>query len=304
MIKSFLLLLTFWSNLVLATETIVIVSPYSASHSGSPAMFRIIEQANRMQSQYNFILEFKPGGEQILAVRHIDEQPHNRVAIIAPKFVEHSQSGRLNLDNYDAVWSLGDACWGVITNVGDERQGVASLAGHRELVVGGVGTGNATHLTALQLASRYGFTVRYVPFKSNMDALLLMTGDGSVNMVLERVSSYQQMKARNPNLKMLAMNCPKRHPDLPNTKTLSEQGIIAPTVFNIVIANRAMRAGRQDDIARVLTQATNQIGVKPIQDISDFRPSQFDNVPVGVYYNKHIRLLEQLLYKHRNQISQ
>jgi tripartite-type tricarboxylate transporter receptor subunit TctC len=304
MTKLVFTMLAFWSTLALGAETITIVSPYSASHSGSPAMFRILEQANRMQSQFNFVLEFKPGGEQILAVRYMDEQPQARVAIIAPKYVEHTWSGRLNLNDYDPVWSLGDACWAVITNVGDERQGVASLQGQRELVVGGVGVGNAAHLTSLQLASRYGFTVRYVPFKSNMDALLLMTGDGSVNMVLERVANYQQMKARNPKLQALAMNCPKRHPDLPAVKTLAEQGITAPTVFNIVIANRAMRAWRQDEIARILTQATRQIGLSTIQSLSDMRPNQFDNVPVTMYYNQHVRLLEQLLYKHRNNIAQ
>lgn len=304
MIKSILIILAFWSSTVLATETITIVSPYSASHSGSPAMFRIIEQANRMQSNYNFVLEFKPGGEQIMAVRYMDEQPQNRVAIIAPKYVEHTQSGRLHIDNYDPVWSLGDACWGVITNVGDERRGVASLQGLGELVVGGVGVGNAAHLTSLQLASRYGFTVRYVPFKSNMDALVLMTGDGSVNMVLERVTNYQQMKAKNPSLQLLAVSCPKRHPGMPNIKTLAEQGVTAPTVFNIIIANRAMRPWRQDDIARILSQATSQIGLSTIQSLSDFRPSQFDSVPISMYYNKHVRLLEQLLYKHRNQIPQ
>jgi tripartite-type tricarboxylate transporter receptor subunit TctC len=304
MIKSFLLALTFWSNLVLAAETITLVSPYSASHSGSPAMFRIIEQANRMQSQYNFVLEFKPGGEQILAVKYMDEQPQHRVSIIAPKYVEHTLSGKLNIDNYEPLWSLGDACWGVITNVGDERRGVASLQGQRELVVGGVGVGNAAHLTALQLASRYGFTVRYVPFKSNMDALVLMAGDGSVNMVLERVVNYQQMKAKNPRLQLLGVSCPKRHPAVPEIKTLAEQGITVPTVFNIVIANKAMRPGRQEDIAKILGQATGQIGLSAIQSLSDFRPSQFDNLPVNVYYNKHVRLLEQLLYKHRNQITQ
>lgn len=304
MIKLILIALAFWSSQVLATETITIVSPYSASHSGSPAMFRIIEQANRMQSQYNFVLEFRPGGEQIIAVKHMDEQPQNRVAIIAPKFVEHTVSGRLNIADYDPVWSLGDACWGVITNVGDERRGVDSLKGQQELVVGGVGIGNAAHLTALQLASRYGFTVRYVPFKSNMDALLLMTGDGTVNMVLERVANYQQMKAKNPKLQMLAMSCPTRHPDLPNVKTLQEQGITAPTVFNIVIANRTMKPGRQDDIGKILTRAAAEIGSPAIQQLSDMRPSQFDKTPVSMYYNKQVRLLEQLLYKHRNSISQ
>jgi tripartite-type tricarboxylate transporter receptor subunit TctC len=172
------------------------------------------------------------------------------------------------------------------------------------MVVGGVGIGNAAHLTALQLASRYGFTVRYVPFKSNMDALVLMAGDGSVNMVLERVASYQQMKARNPQIQALAMSCPQRHPDLPAVKTLAEQGITAPTVFNIVIANRAMKPQRQDDIAKILTRATNDVGLTTIQSLSDMRPGQFDGTPVSMYYNRQVRLLEQLLYLHRKSIAQ
>lgn len=286
-----------------SAETISIQSPYSANHSGTAAMFKILDQANRDQSRYNFILEFKPGGEQIIAVKQMDEQPQNRLAIVAPKFVEHLNSGRLNRDDYEPVWALGDACWAVITNVGDEKKGVASLKGHQELVVGGVGFGNSTHLTALQLAQKYGFEVKYVPFKSNFDALVLMAADGSVNMVLERVSNYEQMRLKNPKLKMLAMSCPQRHPQAPAVKTLLEQGITAPYVFNIVVANRAMPATRQEDISKILTRATQTVGAKEIQTSSDMRPPQFDNVPTTTYYNKSLVLSEQLLKKYQNQIA-
>jgi tripartite-type tricarboxylate transporter receptor subunit TctC len=286
-----------------SAETITIASPYAASHSGSAAIFKILEQANRDQNRYNFILEFKPGGEQIIAVRYMDEQPQTRLAIVAPKFVEHVSSGKLNQSDYDPVWALGDACWAVITNVGDERRGVASLRGQGELVVGGVGFGNSAHLTALQLAQQYGFKVRYVPFKSNFDALILMAADGSVNMVLERVSNYEQIKLKNSKLKMLAMSCPQRHPQAPNVKTLLEQGITAPYVFNIVIANRNMPAIRHEEISKILTKATQSVGAKEIQQSSDMRPPQFDNFPTTMYYNKSLMLSEQLLKKYHNQIQ-
>jgi len=284
-----------------SAETISILSPYSANHSGSSAMFKIIDEANRQQRRYNFILEFKPGGEQIIAIKQMDEQPQNRLAVIAPKYVEHLSSGKLNKDQYEPVWALGDACWVVITNVGDERKGVASLRGQKELVVGGVGLGNAAHLTALQLGEKYGFQVRYIPFKSNFDALLLMAADGSVNMVLERVSNYAQMKIKNPNLKMLAMSCPQRHPLAPNVQTLLEQGIVAPYVFNIVIANQSMPATRQDELGKILTQATQTVGLAEIQKSSDMRPPQFDKLPTVMYYDKSIMLVDRLLKKYQSQ---
>lgn len=286
-----------------SAENITILSPYSASHSGSAAMFKILEQANRQQSRYNFILEFKPGGEQIIAVRTMDEQPQNRLAIIAPKYADHVNAGRLKSDNYEPVWALGDACWAVITNVGNERQGVASLKGQRELVVGGVGFGNAAHLTALQLGEKYGFQVRYVPFKSNFDALVLMAADGSVNMVLERVANYQQMKQKNPNIRALAMSCGQRDPAMPELRTLAEQGISAPSVFNIVIASHNMLATRQEDIGKVLTAATAQVGAKEIQQASDMRPPQFDNISTVRYYNQTMSRLLELLRKYQTEIN-
>jgi tripartite-type tricarboxylate transporter receptor subunit TctC len=286
-----------------SAETISIQSPYSASHSGSAAMFKILEEANRQQRRYDFILEFKPGGEQIIAIKQMDEQPQNRLAIVAPKYVEHLSSGKLNKDNYEPVWALGDACWAVITNVGNERKGVASLQGQKELVVGGVGLGNAAHLTALQLGEKYGFQVRYIPFKSNFDALALMAADGSVNMVLERISNYEQMKTKNPDLKMLAMSCPQRHPSAPNVQTLSEQGITAPYVFNTIVANQNMLATRQEEIGKILTRAAQIVGLNDIQRSSDFRPPQFDNLSVTMYHNKNIALVDRLLKKYQSQIQ-
>ena len=286
-----------------SAETISILSPYSASHSGSAAMFKILDEANRQQSRYNFILEFKPGGEQIIAVKQMDEQPQTRLAVVAPKYVEHLSSGRLNQNNYTPVWALGDACWAVIANVGDERKGVASLRGQRELVVGGVGIGNAAHLTVLQLGEKYGFQVRYVPFKSNFDALVLMAADGSVNMVLERVSNYEQMKIKNPNIKMLAMSCPQRHPSAPQVQTLLEQGITAPYVFNIVVANYNMLLTRQEELGKILNRATTTVGLAEIQKSSDMRPPQFDKFPITMYYDKSIMLVGQLLKKYQSQIQ-
>ena len=303
MLKFIIALLATISLSAYSAETITIASPYAANHSGTAAMYRILDQANRDQNRYNFILEFKPGGEQLIAVKYMDEQPQSRLAIVAPKFVENIASGRLNQPDYDPVWALGDACWAVITNVGDERRGVASLKGQQELVVGGVGFGNSAHLTALQLAQQYGFEVKYVPFRSNFDALVLMTADGSVNMVLERVSNYEQMKQKNPKLKMLAISCPQRHPQAPQVKTLVEQGITAPYVFNIVVANRNMPVIKQETISQILTKATQVIGSKEIQKLSDMRPPQFDNVPTTMYYNKSLLLSEQLLKKYHSQIQ-
>lgn len=287
---------------VWATETITIMSPYSASHSGTPAMFRIINEANSQQKDYNFILEFRPGGEQIIAVNALKEQPLTRLAIVAPKFVEHTQAGRLNRADYVPIHALGDACWAVITNVGNSRQGVGSLRGIRELTVGGVGVGNASHITALELGEQFGFKVRYIPFKSNFDALVLLVSDQSINMVLERANSYLQYREKNPRVTVLGMSCPRRHPDLPDVPTLAEQKMQVPYVFNVTVAHVAMPESKRRQLSRILDSATVSVGAQEIFRLSDMTPPIFSKQSTEEYYQKRIVYMEQMLQKHKAEI--
>lgn len=286
-----------------AKEIIAIQSPYSASHSGTPAMLRIIDEANRSQDRYRFTLEFRPGGEQLLAVKALDEQPQTRLAIVAPKFVEHVISGRVSVADYEPVHALGDACWAVISNLGtDARLGIDNLRGSRSVTVGGVGVGNAAHFTSLLLADRYGFDLTYVSFRSNNDALMLMAGDNSINLVIDRLASFQQVANRNPRMRVIGMSCPTRHPDAPNTRTLREQGVDAPMVFNVTLAHRSMTPGRRQDLAQILEQATRQIGADAIRDLSDMTPPYFSNIKLEDYWTSRTDLMRGLLKRYANRI--
>jgi tripartite-type tricarboxylate transporter receptor subunit TctC len=277
-----------------ATENIKIYSPYSPGHSATPAMFKIIDEANASQNIYKFSLEFKPGGNQIIAVKSLDSQ--NSLAIIAPAFVENVASGQLNEKDYVPIYSLGDACWAVITNKSLKRQ--------QEFVVGGVGYGNAAHLTALALGEKHKFSVRYIVFKSNNDALVNMAGDNGIEFVIDRFEGYNNLKSKNPKLNMIAASCPTRLPQAPSIPTLKEMGINAPYIFNIIIAHKDMPKGRQVAIGKILEAATDRIGDAEIYKLSAVRPPQFDQVSTEQFYNKSISTVKTLQNKYKSQIEQ
>jgi tripartite-type tricarboxylate transporter receptor subunit TctC len=291
------------STFAWATENIVVMSPYSASHSGTPAMFKIINEANSQQKDYNFILEFRPGGEQIIAVNALKEQPNSRLAIIAPKFVEHVKAGRLSKNDYIPIHALGDACWAVITNVGNSQQGVASLAQVREIVVGSVGIGNATHLTALQIGSRYNVPVQFIPFKSNNDALMSIIGGHGVNFGLERARIVEQFKEKNSNLKILGMSCPVRHPEYPDIPTLVEQKIQTPYVFNIIVAHTSMPDAKRRRLGEILNTATKSVGSKEIFKLSDMTPPVFSGQSVEDYFRVRFAFMDLQLEKFAREIN-
>jgi hypothetical protein len=253
-------------------------------------MYRILETANKSQNIYNFILEFKPGGNQIIALKSLDE---NSLAIIAPAYVENVASGKVVESDYIPIHTIGDACWVVITN--------GSITANKELTVGGVGFGNAAHLTALALGEKYKFTVRYIVFKSNNDALVNMAGNNGIFMVIDRYEAYEAMKTKNPNLQAYAASCPVRLPTAPKVKTLREMGINAPYVFNITVAHKSMNPIKRRAIGIILNDAQEKVGADEIFKISGMKipkesPEQF--------YTKSINTVRTLQDKYRKEIEE
>jgi len=278
------------STVVAAQETVRIYSPYSATHSGTPAMYRILETANKSQNIYNFILEFKPGGNQIIALKAMDE---NSLAIIAPAFVENVAAGKVIESDYIPIHTIGDACWTVITN--------GPINANKELTVGGVGFGNAAHLTALALGEKYKFSVRYIVFKSNNDALVNMAGNNGIFMVIDRYEAYESMKTKNPNLQAFAASCPVRLPMAPKVKTLKEIGIDAPYVFNITVAHKSMNSTKRKAIGIILNDAQEKVGADEIFKISGMKIPQES---AQEFYTKSITKVQTLQAKYRKEIEQ
>lgn len=290
--KIIFLICIFFVTVAKATETIKIYSPYSSAHSGTPALLRIVDEANNIQSVYKFVVEFRPGGNQIIAVKALDA---NSLAIIAPAYVDNVGTGKLNSNDYIPVYALGDACWVGITNV--------DLLNTKELVVGGVGIGNATHLTALGIGEKYKFDVRYIVFKSNNDALINMAGNNGINFVIDKYEAYQALRSKNPNLKLVAASCPTRIPQEPNLKTFKELGIDAPFIFNTMIANTEMPHVRRIAIAKILREATDRIGEKVIFNLSAMKPPQFYSMSVEDFHARSVALVQKLQLKFKDKIK-
>ena len=283
-------------------ETIRIQTPYTASHSGTPAMLKIIETANRMQRDYVFLLEFRPGGNQVIAVRQIEQDPQTNLAIIAASYVENVEAGWIRPTDYVPVWSLGDACWTVMSTASANNT-VAGLRSAQEIIVGTVGVGNASHLTALLIGEQYGIPVKLVPFKSNFDAVVNMVGNNGVNFGIDTPNAFENFRLKNTQLRILAVSCGSRLASHPRVRTLIEQGIPAPAVLNIVVARIEMSDAKRKRLAQILEQATAQIGQIEIERMSGFVPPQFYKVTALEHFIKSTELIRQLRIRFQKEIA-
>lgn len=282
-----------------AAETITIMFGAAPSQPTAAPYRKMLEIANEMQDKYNFIMEFKPGANGVIALKTMDQNPANRLATVAPAYVENAKVGLINENDYTPVATQGDACWAVITNIGDTAKGVASLKGQKEITVGGTGFGNAAHITSLILGEEYGFKVRYIVYKANFDALVNMAGGENINFVLERVSNYQIFKAKNPKLQILGINCEQRNKLMPGIRTLKEQGFNTPTVFMSTVANVKMPEAKRAEITAILEEAQAKVGQKYLLEMADLNPPQFNKPRLSVADFFNMRVLQMKVFTHR-----
>lgn len=291
--KLLLTTLLAYAGVAFAAETITVLNPQGPGYSGTPQFMATIDEANKLQSRYQFVPEFKVGGFESVALLDVKSNPQNKITSVVTSHLEAIDRGLVNAADYTPMFANGDACWALAGNFGDERLGLANIKDVKELVVGAPALGGALHLMALELGKRYNKPVRFIFYKTNGEAVYAMM-QGDVNMTLDRVSVYQGYKKKFPNVTMLAMTCNRRHQDAPELKTLHEQGVDVPPIFNVIMTSKDMDATRRQEIKAIFEQATKTIGEQELVKLGDHVPAMFQNLDSEAYYrdrtDKHIKL--------------
>ena len=302
--KLFAILITALTFSAQAAENITIKSMYNAQHAGHAALYKIMEQANAVQQQYNFVLEMKPGANGVLAVKDMDRVPATSLALINAAYVQNTIDNVLNEADYVPVVSLGDACWFIVGNVGSEQQGLKSLSTvTQSLMLGAPGIGSASHLMSLEIAEKLNVPIGFVSFKSAGEASIVVTGENGLHLALMTANEYSSLKTRNPRLQRLAIHCERRHPDAPGVATTKQQGINTPYIFNTVLASVNMPTTKLQEIKTILNNAVRAVGQEQILAISDFNPPNFRNQSVDDYHKEKVRIMKNSLIKHRAEIE-
>jgi tripartite-type tricarboxylate transporter receptor subunit TctC len=155
----------------------------------------------------------------------------------------------------------------------------------------------------IETRKKFNINVRLVLFKSNYDALINMVGNHGINFTVERLVNAENYKKINQNLKVLGYSCNVRHKEKLNVRTLREQGLDVPPVFNILLSSKNMDGEKVDRIRNLFNTATRKIGYDSLSELSDMRSSVFDNIDAVQYFDRRILEFRELRKKHQNNLN-
>lgn len=197
-----------------AKETVTIVFAFGPGDNVANYSRALIAEANRIQNNYTFIFEAKPGAGGTIAANHVAKTPNSILATSAAFFVRPTvypnDSHRVGdfrsiLPQCEAPMAIGSGRYARIQDIPADQP----------LTIGIGGLGAVSHIVALEFKQKFVNTT-IVPFKSPVDSTAAVVGrqiDFNVGFAGE-MEQFMETKG----LKILGQtgNNPKRYPVLGN----------------------------------------------------------------------------------------
>ena len=193
--KILAILLCLFCTSVPAAETVTIVYSWTAGDTAANYYRTLAESANRLQKQYTFIVDYKPGAGGAVAAVHVAKTPDTILATSSAFFIRinlYPESG-YNLDNYQGLLPI---CFGPFAISSARYKSWQQVPTDRRLTIAVSGLGTTTHLTALQIARRYPL-LDIIPFKSTSEATMA-TLSGQTDFAVNLMGDNPQFEKANP----------------------------------------------------------------------------------------------------------
>jgi tripartite-type tricarboxylate transporter receptor subunit TctC len=207
-----------------AAETVTIVYSWTAGDMAANYYRALAESANKIQTRYNFIVDYRPGAGGAVAAVHVAKTPDTILATSSAFFIRinlYPESG-YNLDNYQELMPI---CFGQFAISSARYRSWKEVPTDRRLTIGVSGLGTTTHLTALQIIKRYP-QMDVIPFKSTSEATMAALG-GQTDFAVNLMGDNPQFeKANSTGSRLYVLGTGGRH-TVNNKPLLINQGFDA-----------------------------------------------------------------------------
>lgn len=214
-------------------QPITLIHP-GAAGGGTDAMARTLAEAMSARLDERVIVLAKPGGGTILAANEVAQSaPDGYTLYLAPvstmavaPWIRSSVPFDV-LTDFTAVAGLSIAPNALVASKTIDVSSMEELLAHAEansgtLNIGSISTGTTSHLTAIASMSAAGIDATVIPYKGNAEMVLALT-QGEIQLAAQDLAGLAG-QVKDGAITLLAVSGDARHPDFPDTPTMSELG--------------------------------------------------------------------------------
>lgn len=279
-----------------ARETITLAYSWTAADKAANFYRALTEEANKIQTQYTFVFDTKPGAGGTVAANYTNNNPTNTLWI-------NSSAGfiRPNLFPADSH-SMGDfrsilpMCISPFIVSSAKYKTWKEVPRDAKVSIGMSGLGTTTHLVSIQIAKNYP-NMTIIPFKSTSEALLGVL-NGSVDFSVGFHGDSEQYTGTDATKQIFWLGQTGRT-SIKGTKLLSDQGfskdLLDMSTPQQVFASRKMTEDRFNSIRKVLVEASRAQSVREANAADNCVPNnQMPDAQLDAWFNGQVSQWKRL----------
>jgi len=159
-----------------AQQTVSLVWPFSMGDTQAQFSRSLVEELNRNQKKYTFILENRPGAGSAIAAKYVTATPNTVMAASTAFFVRPNFYPAESHRTSD-FRPLMTQCALPMVMISKKYRAWSDIDRNQKISIGVSGLGTTSHLVAMEIARRYPNAI-VVPYKGGIEASLdVMSGN-------------------------------------------------------------------------------------------------------------------------------
>jgi tripartite-type tricarboxylate transporter receptor subunit TctC len=295
--KKLLLLLALVSGLTVhARETITLVYSWTAADNAANFYRALVDEANKIQNQYTFVFDTKPGAGGTVAAKHVSANAANTLWINSSAGYIRPNLFPAESHNMADFRSILPMCVSPFVIASTKYKSWKDVPADAKLSIGMSGLGTTTHLVSIQIAKNYpGMTI--VPFKSTSEAMINVL-NGSVDFSVGFHGDSEQYTRSDSPRQINWLGQTGRN-SIKGTELLSNQGfsrdLLDMSTPQQIFASKTLSEDRFKSMRKVLVEASRARSVRDTNAADNCIPNnQMPDNQIDAWFDAQVNQWKRL----------
>ena len=273
-----------------AQTTVTIVWPFGMGDTQAQYSRSLVEELNRDQKKYTFILENKPGAGATIGAKHVAANPNSILAASTAFFVRPNfypeESHRVS-----DFRPLMTQCAAPMVIVSKRYQSWRDIDPQARINIGISGLGATSHLMAMEIKKRYP-NATPVPYKGTREASI-DAANGTLDMSVAFIGEVEGF-LDSGKLYALGISGPKRVKGIPTLESQGFAGVKEVVNMHSLIVPKTMTESQYIELRKLVLAAAQTLSVQTAYRVDHCEPSELTTVQTINWFLQQIDLWKRL----------
>jgi tripartite-type tricarboxylate transporter receptor subunit TctC len=273
-----------------ARQTVEVVWPFSLGDTISQPTRATVEEANRIQDKYQFVLINKPGAGASIAAKYVESHPNTILSgstsfFVRPNFFPDASQNPANFR------VLMVQCSAPMMLVSSKYKSLKEISRDQSLTVGISGMGATTHLVATELQKQFPGVVP-VPYKSTSEPIADII-ESRADMGITFVNTAEQW-IREGKMYGLGVTGPRAVINVPTLASQNVQSASEITNTLMFVVPTSMSDSQYQELRDILRRAVAAVAVQDAYKREYCVPVDFNEKQTADWYRDQQELWKKL----------